>query len=136
MVAETNHIRPTLLSGDVHLAAVGAVESRRNGSGGTTDAVVNQLISSGIVHPGPGGMILFALRHLMDSVDEIDRGIIARMTKFPGTSTAFVGGRNYLSLEPISRAVFGQIGSSRTRFNPLLRLFIQSGRVQPDHPPI
>lgn len=93
-------IRPTLLSGDVHVGAVGVIEAARGSTAGTTADVVNQLISSGIVHPGPGGMVLFALTHLLDSADEVDRGIVARMTKFPGTSTTFIGGRNFLSLEP------------------------------------
>lgn len=45
-------------------------------------------------------MVLFALTHLLDSIDEIDRVVVARMTKFPGTTTAYIGGRNFLSLEP------------------------------------
>ncbi|MGY0793158.1 alkaline phosphatase D family protein [Azospirillum argentinense] len=94
-------IRPTIISGDVHVGAVGVIESTRSGqASGPASEVVNQLISSGIVHPGPGGMVLYALRNLLDHVDEIDRGIIARMTKFPGTPTEFIGGRNFLSLEP------------------------------------
>ena len=99
-LASAVSIRPTILSGDVHVGAIGAIESTRNGNSASPDAVVSQLISSGVVHPGPGGMVLFALQHLLDSTDEIDRGIVARMVKFPGTSTAFIGGRNFLSLEP------------------------------------
>jgi hypothetical protein len=90
-------IRTTILSGDVHVAALGIVESVRNPG---TEKVINQLISSGIVHPGPGGVVLFALQHLFDSADEIDRGIVGRMTQFPGNQARFLGGRNYLSLEP------------------------------------
>jgi hypothetical protein len=44
--------------------------------------------------------VLFALRHLFDSSDELDRGIVASMSEFPGTQNRFVGGRNFLSLEP------------------------------------
>jgi hypothetical protein len=94
-VAEED-VRPTLLSGDVHVAALGTIERER----AAPDTAINQLISSGIVHPGPGAVVLFALRHLFDSEDEIERGVIARMTKFPGNTAKFVGGRNYLSLEP------------------------------------
>jgi hypothetical protein len=94
-------IRATLLSGDVHVAALGIVESKRaDDAKDDADAVINQLISSGIVHPGPGGVVVFALQHLFDSEDEIDRGIIGRMIQFPSSQAKFVGSRNYLSIEP------------------------------------
>ncbi len=92
-------IRTTILSGDVHLAALGVVQSLRDESGGN-EMVINQLISSAIVHPGPGAIVLFALQHLFDRDEEIDRGIVGRMIQFPGSQTKFLGGRNYLSLEP------------------------------------
>lgn len=98
-LADVQGIRPTILSGDVHVAAVGVIESGRTGSSGN-EATVNQLISSGIVHPGPPAVMLFALRYMFDSSDEVDRGIIARMTKFPGLSHRFIGARNFMSLEP------------------------------------
>ena len=58
------------------------------------------MISSEIVHPGPGAIVLLALRGLFDSDQEIERGVVARMMKFPNSSTKFVGNRNFLSLEP------------------------------------
>jgi hypothetical protein len=92
-------IRTTVISGDVHVAALGVVESTRTREPGS-EAILNQLISSGIVHPGPGGVVIFALQHLFDSDDEIDRGIVGRMLQFPGNKAKFLGGRNCLSLEP------------------------------------
>jgi hypothetical protein len=91
-------IRATLLSGDVHVAALGVIESSR-AEHDNTESVINQLISSGIVHPGPGGVVVFALQHLFDSEDEIERGIIGRMIPIRG-KPKFIGKRNYLSLEP------------------------------------
>ncbi len=108
--AQAQVIRPTILSGDVHVAALGVVESGRGGSGRV--AVVNQLISSGVVHPGPGGAALFVLRHLFDSTDEMDQGIAARMVEFPGTQERFIGRRNYLSLEPDLEPLPGRIWSN------------------------
>jgi hypothetical protein len=94
-------IRTTLISGDVHVAALGIVESRRaDDAKDGAEAVINQLISSGIVHPGPGGAVVFALQHLFDSEDEMDRGIVGRMIQFPGSQARFIGNRNYLSIEP------------------------------------
>jgi len=91
-------IRPTIISGDVHVAGIGYIESTR--AEHIQSAVINQLISSGIVHPGPGGAVLFALRNLFDRPDEMDRGITGRMVEFPGTQDKFAGGRNFLTLRP------------------------------------
>lgn len=99
-LSKAKQIRPTIISGDVHVGALGLIESQRDGN-----AAVNQLISSGIVHPGPPAVMLFALTHLFDSEDEIDRGIMARMIEFPGTKEKFIGRRNYLSLEPDDQEV-------------------------------
>jgi len=92
-------IRVTLLSGDVHVGAIGEVHSNRAEHAGY-EALINQLISSGIVHPSPGAAVVFALQHLLDSEDTIERGIYAAMTKFPGNQTKFIGDRNFVSIEP------------------------------------
>ncbi len=96
--ASATHIRPAIISGDVHVAAVGVIENERDPA--RPPVVINQLISSAIVHPGPNAVVLFCLKYLFDSVDEVDRGIMARMTEFPGNKTKFIGKRNFLSLEP------------------------------------
>ncbi len=91
--------RVTIVSGDVHVAALGYLESQREELCSNA-AVINQLTSSGIVHPGPSGSLLFALEHLFPVGEEIDRGITAEMTPFPGTERRYIGTRNWLSLEP------------------------------------
>jgi hypothetical protein len=93
------NVRVTIVSGDVHVAALGIIQNTREPAP-TIDTTINQLISSGVVHPGPGAVVLFALHHLFDSTDEIDRDIVGRMLQFPGSQSKFLGGRNYLSLEP------------------------------------
>lgn len=97
--AEKNNTRITIISGDVHIAATGAIVSERHPNH-TGLNVMNQLTASGVVHPAPAGLMLFALNHLFDEEDEIDRGITGRMLKFPGTPYRFIGKRNWLSLEP------------------------------------
>ena len=52
-LAEREKARVTIVSGDVHVAALGYLESRRE-EPRSNAAVINQLTSSGIVHPGPG----------------------------------------------------------------------------------
>ncbi len=91
--------RVTLLSGDVHVAAVGAVESDRNDVHPNA-RVVNQLTSSGVVHPAPPAMARFFLEQACTKVETVDRGITARMYEFPATSRRLIGARNFLTLEP------------------------------------
>ncbi len=98
--AQTKKVRPTILSGDVHVAALGVIESIRDARAGDRVGIINQLISSGVVHPAPPAAVLFALRNLFDSNDELDSGITARMVEFPGTQERFIGRRNFLSIEP------------------------------------
>ncbi|MDR2852657.1 MAG: alkaline phosphatase family protein [Burkholderiaceae bacterium] len=97
--AQQKKIRPTVLSGDVHLAALGVVESNRTTGADLTD-VINQLISSAIVHPPPPAIMLFALRNLLSKEEDVDRGVTARMINFPGTQYNFIGKRNFLLLNP------------------------------------
>lgn len=99
-LAQDKGIRPTIISGDVHVGALGQIETVQKGR----SLVINQLISSGIVHPGPPGVMLFALSHLFRNEDEVDTGIHARMVEFPGTPDKFIGRRNFLSIEPDQKA--------------------------------
>lgn len=98
--AATEQTRVTILSGDVHIAALGIIESRRTGDIANNSQVINQLTSSGIVHPAPPALVAFALDRLFDNTENVDRGITATMEKFPGTQKRFLAGRNWLSLEP------------------------------------
>jgi hypothetical protein len=101
--------RVTILSGDVHIAALGIIESRRGGVATDNSQVINQLTSSGIVHPPPPALIAFALERLFDNTEELDRGITASMVRFPGTQKRFLAGRNWLSLEPDAPDGLGRI---------------------------
>lgn len=98
-LADRKKVRITIISGDVHISALGVIESSRHSNGSNLN-VINQLTSSGVVHPPPAGALLFALNHLFNEEEEIDRDILGRMLKFPGTSYRFIGKRNWLSLEP------------------------------------
>ena len=91
--------RVTLLSGDVHVAAVGVIESDRNDVPPNA-RVINQLTSSGIVHPAPPAMVRYFLEQACKNVETVDRGITAAMYEFPATTRRLIGARNFLSLEP------------------------------------
>lgn len=97
--AENEGCRVTIVSGDVHVGALGVLQSTRSPKDGNA-LVINQLTSSGIVHPAPPGIMLFALGQLFRKTEEVDRGITAEMLAFPGTRRCFLGARNWLSLGP------------------------------------
>ena len=93
--------RVTLLSGDVHVGAVGVVQSTRSGADASS-RTLTQLTSSGIVHPAPHGMVLFFLENVVGKEMSDDRDITSMMTEFPGTRNYYIGARNWLALEPDS----------------------------------
>ncbi len=95
--------RVTLLSGDVHVAAIGVIESDRTNPGGNASSgarVINQLTASGIVHPPPPGVALSFLERSCEVVEQIDRGITGTMHEFPTTRHRMIGRRNFLTLQP------------------------------------
>ena len=91
--------RVTILSGDVHVAAVGVIESDRNDVLPNA-RVINQLTSSGIVHPAPPAMVRYFLEQACKNVETIDRGVTAAMYEFPATTRRLIGARNFLTIEP------------------------------------
>lgn len=88
--------RVTIVSGDVHVAALGLIESSREGAVQT----ISQLVSSGIVHPPAPAIVAYALGKLFGGGETIDRGIELTMQAFPGGKRRMIAARNWLSLEP------------------------------------
>ena len=91
--------RVTILSGDVHVAAVGVIESDRSDVKENA-RVVNQLTSSGVVHPPPPGVALYFLEQACQQVETIDRGITGAMYEFPTTRHRMIGCRNFMTIQP------------------------------------
>jgi len=92
--------RVTMLSGDVHVGAIGVIETNRDSNAPKNAGVINQLTSSAIVHPPPPAIMAFTLERMGASVETVERGITASMLELPGTRKRFIGARNWLSLEP------------------------------------
>ena len=90
--------RVTLLSGDVHVGALGVIRDLRS-NGGTNQDIL-QLTSSGIIHPPPQGTALFFLENVVGKEMSTDRDISSVMLEFPGTRQFYIGARNWLALEP------------------------------------
>ena len=95
-----NACRVTLLSGDVHVGAIGTVRSTRASADDSSMRVITQLTSSGIVHPAPPGMVLFFLENVTGKDMSDDRDISSEIVEIPGTRNHFIGARNWLALAP------------------------------------
>ena len=97
--ADAKGTRVTILSGDVHVAALGIVESARRPVRWLHSNVINQLTSSPIVHPAPSRIVGYFLEQLGREVKQLDRDVTAQMLEFPATNFRIVDARNWLSLE-------------------------------------
>jgi hypothetical protein len=97
--AEAKGTRVSIVSGDVHVAALGVVESVRRPVRWLYANVINQLTSSPIVHPPPQRIVRYFLEELGREVNELDRDIRVQMLQFPGTDYRIIDARNWLSLE-------------------------------------
>lgn len=97
--SESKRRRITILSGDVHVGAACAIESSRSQNAGNAN-VMNQLISTGIVHPAPPSLVRYVLESIGGKPETVDRGISATMLPIAGKGRYLIGARNWLALEP------------------------------------
>lgn len=99
--AADRRVRVTIVSGDVHVGALGVIESTRDGAASRA-GVINQLISSGIVHPPPPAIVVWAVRNVLSTESEPDQGIRTRLLAFPNSPhrASIVPARNWLAIEP------------------------------------
>jgi PhoD related phosphatase len=81
----------TSLSGEVHLGALGLIESRRTR--------IYQLTSSGIVHPPPAASGVKALEWISARTIRPAPDLAARLLPLPGRSERLLRARNWLELE-------------------------------------
>jgi len=91
--------RVTIISGDAHTASLGYIQSEREPATCAEANVINQLTSSAMVNLPPSALVIYMMEKILSGkVEEVDRGITARLSKFPGTSRRILGARNWLSL--------------------------------------
>jgi len=91
--------RVTILSGDVHVAAAAVIESTRD-CASKNACVINQLVSSGVVHPAPPSMVRYVLESIADKEEHVDRGITSNLQQLNTRGTRLIGARNWLAIEP------------------------------------
>ncbi len=91
--------RVTIVSGDVHVPAMGLVQSTRPEHVGDA-ASITQLISTGIVHTPPHWSVVWTLDRVLSGFEnEVERGITERMLELPDTGRRMLPKRNWLALE-------------------------------------
>jgi len=91
--------RVTIVSGDAHVAFLGYIQSERERKTCAEANIINQLTSSAMVNLPPPALVVYMMEKLLaGKVEEVDRGITARLLKFPGSSRRIISARNWLSL--------------------------------------
>ena len=90
--------RVSILSGDVHVAALGVLRNTR-AEDGYGESSINQLTSSAIVHPGPPPILMYMYDLMSRDPIVVDTGITAELVKLPAANHRFVPARNWLALE-------------------------------------
>jgi hypothetical protein len=85
--------RVTILSGEIHLGALGVVEQ--------SETRIFQLTSSGIVHHPPPRFVAWLFDLLGRKSSTVMPGIRMRMLPLPGLGGRYLAARNWLSLESV-----------------------------------
>lgn len=97
--AEAKGTRVTIVSGDVHVAALGVIQSERRPVRYINSDAITQLTSSAIVHPPPARVVRYFLEQIGSQTQQIDRDIEGEMQVFPGTNYRFVAERNWMTID-------------------------------------
>lgn len=128
--AHTANCRITIVSGDVHVAAVSTITANESTDSSNVN-VINQLISSAIVNTPPPATAMFFLNHVANWKEDIDRNIVGEMKTFPNTTTTFIPKRNWLSLQPDSQdRIWAKLHVEGEQF-PYVKVIHPSDRASP-----
>lgn len=96
--ANARGLRVTVLSGDVHVGALGLIESARSDLSSEARCLT-QLTSSGVTHPPPTGMARYFLEEACKQVETVEPGITGQMVELPTAGRRLVGARNFMTLQ-------------------------------------
>ncbi|NTX05937.1 MULTISPECIES: alkaline phosphatase D family protein [Myxococcus] len=99
-LAKVSHCAVTVVSGDVHVGARGLIRSRNpeHIPAGLAEAAIEQVTSSGIVHPPPNILQFMGMRLLSEeSVDDLPSYMQTEM--LPVGKSRYLRERNWLSLK-------------------------------------
>jgi hypothetical protein len=96
--ASAQGVRVSVLSGDVHVAALGRIETSRSGLRPNASSLT-QLTSSGVTHPPPSAVALYFLEQACQQTETLEGGITGQMLEFPGTRRRLIPSRNLMTLQ-------------------------------------
>ena len=96
--ASARGLRVTVLSGEVHVAALGVIESDRSDLPLEARSLT-QLTSSGVTHPPPTGMARYFLEEACKQTETLEPGITGQMVEFPTGRRRLIGCRNFMTLQ-------------------------------------
>jgi len=92
--------RVTLACGDVHVGALGIIESARDEDRGSSSRIITQLISSAIVNVAPAGITLWAIQHAVASPQTVFRHVTGEIVPIGDGLPLVLPARNWLSIRP------------------------------------
>src|SRR6266850_2344981 len=92
--------RVTLLCGDVHVGALGIIESTRDEDIGSGARIITQLISSAVVNVPPGGLALWAIQLAVGSPQTLFREVTGEIVPIGDGLQRIIAERNWLSIRP------------------------------------
>lgn len=98
LAASERGLRVTVLSGDVHVAAIGTLESDRHDLSPEARSLT-QLTSSGVTHPPPAGVARFFLEEACRQTETLEPGLTGQMVEFPTARRRLIGCRNVMTLQ-------------------------------------
>ncbi len=96
--ARVEHCQVSILSGDVHVGALGIIRAAATGDAPAIS--VNQLISSGVVHPPAPALVRYVLEQIADKPEAVSDGVTASLERLAGNNHYLIQARNWLALEP------------------------------------
>lgn len=93
-------VRVTLVCGDIHVATLALIESRREEDLGSNARMINQLTSSSVVNLPPGAFAAWSIQQLLDDPQNICRDVVGETVPLKDGWPRLIAARNWLSIRP------------------------------------
>jgi hypothetical protein len=90
--------RVTLLSGDIHVGALGLLERQGDSETGMREASIYQIISSPMTHPTSPAVMNWFYDWRASDTEQVDRKITSRFVSLPGHREYYVGARHWVAM--------------------------------------
>ena len=91
--------RVTIVSGDVHLAALGVLENTAPEYSNSNARSIVQVITSPVMNTPTHGSSLKLTETVCGGVEKLDEHVVGKMVRMPGKSSKVVSARNYVEMK-------------------------------------